>query len=252
MPLMYGDRHSRAECVLLAKLAEEADRPQDVIKQIKDLIHRHSSELTIDERNLLSVAYKNVTNSLRNSCRSLDAVEKSEIAKSPSTNRHVLLIHKQKGHIEHELMDICKDIIDLLDTRLVPAAQRGEETVFYLKMKGDYYRYLAEFTSTPDSDACADQSLCAYKLAYQHAVSTLEPTHPTRLGLALNFSVFFHDVRKSSDRACHLAKHAFDEAIIFLTEKTALEDALRDSLMIMQLLRDDLILWSSEMHREAA
>ena len=148
---MYGDRHSRAECVLLAKLAEEADRPQgklirseswllrmrhsaDVIKQIKDLIHRHSSELTIDERNLLSVAYKNVTNSLRNSCRSLDAIEKSEIAKSPSTNRHILLIHKQKEHIEHELMNICKDIIDLLNTRLVPAAQRGEETVFYLKM----------------------------------------------------------------------------------------------------------------------
>jgi 14-3-3 protein epsilon len=115
--------------------------------------------------------------------------------------------------------------------------------------KGDYYRYLAEFTPKPESDSCADRSLCAYKRAYQHAVSTLEPTHPTRLGLALNFSVFFHDVRKSSDRACHLAKHAFDEAIVFLTEKTALEDALRDSLMILQLLRDDLILWSSEMHR---
>jgi 14-3-3 protein epsilon len=138
--------------VLLARLAEESERPhgewircrvtcihyrdtrQDVIKQIKGLIQQHSSELTIDERNLLSVAYKNVTNLLRNSWRSLDALEKAEIAKSPTVNRHVSLIRGQKGRIEHELMDICKDIIGLLDTQLLSAAQGGEETVFYLKM----------------------------------------------------------------------------------------------------------------------
>jgi 14-3-3 protein epsilon len=115
--------------------------------------------------------------------------------------------------------------------------------------KGDYYRYLAEFTPQKERDVYGDLSLAAYKQAYQHVTSTLEPTHPTRLGLALNFSVFYHDVRKSSERACHLAKHAFDEAIISLTEKTALEEAVRDSLMILQLLRDDLILWSGEIRR---
>jgi len=91
-------------------------------------------------------------------------------------------------------------------------------------------------------------SLAAYKQAYQHAMLTLEPTHPTRLGLALNFSVFYHDVRKSSERACHLAKHAFDEAIVSLTKRMVLEEAVCDSLMILQLLRDDLVLWSGEIH----
>lgn len=83
-------------------------------------------------------------------------------------------------------------------------------------------------------------------MAYQHALSTLEPTHPTRLGLALNFSVFYHDVYRSPERASHLAKHAFDEAIESLDQSSAAQ-GLRDSLMILQLLRDDLILWAAEM-----
>jgi 14-3-3 protein epsilon len=84
-------------------------------------------------------------------------------------------------------------------------------------------------------------------MAYKHALSTLEPTHPTRLGLALNFSVYYHDVYRSPERASHLAKHAFDEAIESLEQSSA----PRDSLMILQLLRDDLILWAAEMQNGA-
>lgn len=59
--------------------------------------------------------------------------------------------------------------------------------------KGDYYRYLAEFAGQKEArNKYAEESLTAYKLAYMHALSVLEPTHPTRLGLALNFSVFYH------------------------------------------------------------
>jgi 14-3-3 protein epsilon len=83
-------------------------------------------------------------------------------------------------------------------------------------------------------------------MAYKHALSTLEPTHPTRLGLALNFSVFYHDVYRSPERASHLAKHAFDQAIESLDQSSS-GQGLRDSLMILQLLRDDLLLWAAEM-----
>jgi 14-3-3 protein epsilon len=106
---------------------------------------------------------------------------------------------------------------------------------------------LTEFAATQDRDRFADLSLNTYKLAYKHALSTLESTHPTRLGLALNFSVYYHDVFKSPERASHLAKHAFDEAVHSLDESTAAH-SLRDSLMILQLLRDDLVLWSMEMN----
>lgn len=66
------------------------------------------------------------------------------------------------------------------------------------------------------------------------------------MGLALNFAVYYHDVLKSPERACHLAKHAFDEAVMSLDEEESLGQDIRDSLMILNLLRDDLVLWFSE------
>lgn len=114
--------------------------------------------------------------------------------------------------------------------------------------KGDYYRYLAEFAQT-DREKYAEESLLAYKLAYKHALTSLEPLHPTRLGLALNFSVFFHDVKKSPERACHLAKSALDDAVVSLDANES--TSIRDSLMILQLLKDDLTLWAQEMQNDA-
>ncbi|GLJ29138.1 hypothetical protein SUGI_0574580 [Cryptomeria japonica] len=80
-------------------------------------------------------------------------------------------------------------------------------------MKGDYYRYLAEFKSGNERKEVADQSLKAYQATSNTATTDLPPTHPIRLGLALNFSVFYYEILNSLERACHLAKQAFDEAI---------------------------------------
>lgn len=71
----------------------------------------------------------------------------------------------------------------------------------------------------------------------------MTPTHPIRLGLALNFSVFYYEILNSPDRACHLAKQAFDDAIAELDSLS--EESYRDSTLIMQLLRDNLTLWTS-------
>merc|ERR1712036_183900 len=75
------------------------------------------------------------------------------------------------------------------------------------------------------------------------AQTELTPTHPIRLGLALNFSVFHYEILNSPDRACHLAKQAFDDAIAELDSLS--EESYRDSTLIMQLLRDNLTLWTS-------
>ena len=114
--------------------------------------------------------------------------------------------------------------------------------------KGDYHRYQAEFTTGNDRKEAAENSLVAYKAASDIAMTELAPTHPIRLGLALNFSVFYYEILNSPDRACRLAKAAFDDAIAELD--TLSEESYKDSTLIMQLLRDNLTLWTSDMQGE--
>merc|ERR1711860_392235 len=116
--------------------------------------------------------------------------------------------------------------------------------VFYLKMKGAYYRYLAEVAVGDKRTAVLDDSQKAYQEAFEIAKSKMQPTHPIRLGLALNFSVFYYEILNSPEKACQLAKTAFDEAIAELD--TLNEDSYKDSTLIMQLLRDNLTLWTSD------
>ena len=116
--------------------------------------------------------------------------------------------------------------------------------------KGDYHRYQAEFTTGNDRKEAAENSLVAYKAASDIAMTELAPTHPIRLGLALNFSVFYYEILNSPDRACRLAKAAFDDAIAELD--TLSEESYKDSTLIMQLLRDNLTLWTSDMQGDGS
>jgi len=127
-------------------------------------------------------------------------------------------------------------------------ADKDESKVFYLKMKGDYYRYLSEVAKEPERTATVKSSEEAYNEAMTIAQKTMSSTHPIRLGLALNFSVFYYEIMNEGTEACKLAKEAFDEAIAKLDDIH--QDTYKDSTLIMQLLRDNLTLWTAEIGRE--
>jgi len=233
---------SREENVYMAKLAEQAERYEEMVDAMK-AVAKMKVELTVEERNLLSVAYKNVIGARRASWRITSSIEQKEENKGNTT--HVARIKEYRAKIESELSKICSDILGLLDEYLIPSSTSGESKVFYYKMKGDYYRYMAEYASGETRKTAADNSNDAYKAASDIASTELPPTHPIRLGLALNFSVFHYEILNSPDRACQLAKQAFDDAIAELD--TLSEDSYKDSTLIMQLLRDNLTLWTSDM-----
>jgi len=228
------------DSVYLAKLAEQAERYEEMVENMKS-VASEDQELSVEERNLLSVAYKNVIGARRASWRIVTSIEQKEESKGNSTQ--VTLIKEYRQKIEAELAKICEDILEVLDKHLIPSAKSGESKVFYHKMKGDYHRYLAEFAIGDKRKESADKSLEAYKNATEVAQTDLAPTHPIRLGLALNFSVFYYEILNSPDQACHLAKQAFDDAIAELD--TLSEESYKDSTLIMQLLRDNLTLWTS-------
>ncbi|KAF3661465.1 14-3-3 protein 9 [Capsicum annuum] len=247
---------SSKECenfVYVAKLAEQAERYDGIVNYGTEMVDAMKNvasmdvELTVEERNLLSVGYKNVVGSRRASWRILSSIEQKE--ESRGNEQNVKRIKEYRQKLESELTSICNDIMVVIDEHLIPSCTAGESTVFYHKMKGDYYRYLAEFKAGNDKKEVAELSLKAYQSATTAAEADLPPTHPIRLGLALNFSVFYYEIMNSSERACHLAKQAFDEAISELDSLN--EDSYKDSTLIMQLLRDNLTLWTSDLPEDA-
>jgi len=230
---------NKEEIVQRAKLAEQAERYDDMAQNMKKVTEL-GAELSNEERNLLSVAYKNVVGARRSSWRVISSIEQ----KTEGAEKKQQLAKEYRENIEKELRDICLDVLDLLDKFLIPKAANPESKVFYLKMKGDYYRYLAEVAIGDDRNSVIEKSQQSYQEAFDIAKDKMQPTHPIRLGLALNFSVFYYEILNSPDKACQLAKEAFDDAIAELD--TLNEDSYKDSTLIMQLLRDNLTLWTSD------
>jgi len=230
---------NKEEEVQRAKLAEQAERYDDMANAMKKVTEANS-ELSNEERNLLSVAYKNVVGARRSSWRVISSIEQ----KTEGSERKQQMAKEYREKIEKELKDICQEVLNLLDKFLIPKATTAESKVFYLKMKGDYYRYLAEVATGDERTKVIEESQRAYNDAFDIAKNQMQPTHPIRLGLALNFSVFYYEILNAPDRACHLAKQAFDDAIAELD--TLNEDSYKDSTLIMQLLRDNLTLWTSD------
>ncbi|KAG6508141.1 14-3-3-like protein B isoform X1 [Zingiber officinale] len=242
-----ASQKERDDFVYVAKLAEQAERYDEMVDGMKKVANL-DVELTVEERNLLSVGYKNVVGARRASWRILSSIEQKEEARG--NENHVKIIKEYRHKVETELSSICTDVVALIDEHLIPFASAGEANVFYYKMKADYYRYLAEFKVGDDKKEVTEQSLKAYEAATKAAETDLPPTHPIRLGLALNFSVFYYEIMSSPERACHIAKLAFDEAISELD--TLSEESYKDSTLILQLLRDNLTLWTSDIPEDGA
>lgn len=220
--------------IFMAKLAEQAERYEEMAKYMRQVAEEAQTELSVEERNLLSVAYKNVIGARRAAWRILSSLE-ARADKNKET------IEKYRKNIEKELKSICDEILKVLNESLIPNATSDESKVFFYKMKGDYHRYEAEIAQNKE-ESCTNASN-AYKEA-QEKSENLPCTHPIRLGLALNFSVFYYELYNKPAEACELAKKAFDHAIAELDNLS--EDSYKDSTLIMQLLRDNLTLWTSE------
>eukprot|EP00441_Pelagodinium_beii_P037610 CAMPEP_0197631756 /NCGR_PEP_ID=MMETSP1338-20131121/8820_1 /TAXON_ID=43686 ORGANISM="Pelagodinium beii, Strain RCC1491" /NCGR_SAMPLE_ID=MMETSP1338 /ASSEMBLY_ACC=CAM_ASM_000754 /LENGTH=248 /DNA_ID=CAMNT_0043203285 /DNA_START=83 /DNA_END=829 /DNA_ORIENTATION=- len=222
--------------VAQAKMAEMAERYEDMTAAVKQLAEE-KPELTVEERNLLSVAYKNVVGAARASWRVLTSVK----AKQSDASK-LAIIDSFIAKVEKELSDKCAELLALVD-HLVKTNPDTQATVFYLKMAGDYHRYLAEFKQGSERDGAISNARDQYERA-QKAAEDLKQTDPIRLGLALNYSVFYYEIIQESKTATDIAKSAFDSAISELD--TLQEDEYKDATLIMQLIRDNLSLWNAD------
>ena len=232
---------TRDEWIYMAKITEQTERFEDMLDAMNKVVNANA-DLSVEERNLLSVAYKNTIGSRRTAWRALSSIEKKEEQKG---SKNLGLLRGYKSKIVSELDRYCNEIIQLIDTKLIQKANNSEAKVFYYKMKGDYYRYISEYTTGAAHDAAGNSAGQAYSQASEVAEKDLKTTHPIRLGLALNYSVFHYEVKSDPSKACQLAKQAFDDAIADIDQIE--EDQYKDATTIMQLIRDNLTLWTSEL-----
>lgn len=225
-----------------AKLAEQSERYDDMSDFMKKCV-QFNKPLSVEQRNLLSVAYKNVVGARRSSWRVISSIEQ----KYDTNEKKQKMARDYREKIEKELQAICDDVLSLLEQYLIKDDgddSDKESKVFYLKMRGDYFRYKAEVATGEDRESIVKLSNDAYRDAYDLAKGSMVSTHPIRLGLALNYSVFHYEIRNDHEEACQMAKGAFEEAINDLDAVS--EDNYKDSTLIMQLLRDNLTLWTSD------
>lgn len=238
----------REEYCFMLQLANEACRSSDAINYATLLVETVEQGLTEHEKRHLVIAFKSVLDENRKSRLILHQMKNS----FTSPCRHYLLCTLEQRRVESQMHDVCTQAI-AASQKLLSVVTSNEDLVFCHKLMGDYHRYLVE---TCDVDSVkrqnhASASLQAYRAAYAIASEHFNPAHPTRLGLALNFTVYFYDVEKSPLRAIHFAKHVFDEAITSDSDENCQigTDTWTDSLSVLRVIKDNLVWWT-QLHQD--
>merc|ERR1712038_703182 len=224
------------ENIFLARVAEQAERFEDMVQFLSNVLDDKGADVSSDERNLLSVAFKNLISSKRAACRTIAAIEQN-----PKYSKFSDALSNYKQSIETKLQADCQRIVDMINKHVLQESCDGEPKAFFVKMVGDYYRYIAENAKGANLEKVKQGALDAYNQANE---ITLPPCNPIKLGLALNFSVFHYEVMKNHAAACKLADEALQSALDKIDELE--EDDFRDAKSIIELLKENLTLWKEE------
>ena len=188
------------ENIFLARVAEQAERFDDMVTYLEQVLDVKGADVTSDERNLISVAFKNLISSKRAACRTIAAIEQN-----PKYSKFNTALATYKTRIEEQLIEDCERIIKIIKDKVLSKACDGEAKAFFVKMVGDYYRYISENAKDAKLEEVKQAALAAYNEA--NGIS-LQACNPIKLGLALNFSVFHYEVMKNHADACNLADTA--------------------------------------------
>merc|ERR1711934_206267 len=235
MGIFLKINYQMEEKIFLARVAEQAERFEDMVKFLKEAISLKAGEdFTIDERNLLSVGFKNLIGSQRGAIRTIGAIEQN-----PKYQKFgdALATYKK------ELYDQCMKIVNLVKDKCMSLAAEDESKAFFYKMIGDYYRYVAESAHDAILAEVKQGALQGYDQANSLS-KALNACNPIRLGLALNFSVFYYEVMNDHKKACELGEQALSEALEKIDDVD--EETFRDAKSIIEILKENLSLWKEE------
>ena len=227
--------------VYLSMLCEQCNQYDDMKFYLEDIIKNKKEDLNLDECNLISFAYKNIISYHRNALKTLQIYESKENIKENSIYLSYIIEYKKR--IEKELVDICSTIISNIDHYLIPKAREIETRVFYNKLKADYFRYIAENVDKNDGKPFLEKSLKSYKDATEIS-KKLPITNQLRLGLALNFSIFYYEIMNDSKTACSITKETIEIASKAMGNTDEEDEEFKDAFRIIDTMNENLQMWS--------
>lgn len=224
--------------IFMARVADQAERYEDMVDFLKDIINSSDGDVSMDVRNLLSVGFKNLISGQRSAWKTVQAIEQNKKYQEYSGD-----CQEYRKKIGDELAANCQKVVNIVKDHCLQKAGDDEAKVFYLKMIGDYYRYTAESASGDSLSAATENALDFYDQATK-AAEPLKAYNSTKLGLALNFSVFHYELKNDSAKACEIAEAALNKAKENIDDMN--NDEARDALSIIELLKENLDLWKEE------
>jgi 14-3-3 protein epsilon len=227
------------EKIFMVRVAEQAERFDDMYNFLKEVIAAKDSDFSTDERNLLSVGFKNLIAANRTAIRTIGAIEQN-----PKYQKFATALQNYKKKIEGELYAQCSSIVALVKEKCIKLASNSESKAFFHKMAGDYCRYVAESAQGEKLTEAKNGALEQYTIAQELSLKDLGACNPIRLGLALNFSVFYYEVMNDHKKACELGESSLQSALDKIDECD--EETFRDAKSIIELLKENLSLWKEE------
>ena len=148
---------STEENIFMARVAEQSERFEDMVDFLRPVIREKGASLSNDERNLLSVAFKNLISSQRSAIRTIAAIEQNK-----KYEKHASALSEYKTKIENVLFKNCEDIIAIIKADIIEKADDTSAKAFFLKMIGDYCRYITENAKGDRLDNCRNDALSNY------------------------------------------------------------------------------------------
>ena len=240
---MYKYYTENEKEIYLAMLAEQCERYKDMIEILENLINKKKEEINSEEKNLISIAYKNYISEIRNSINIIISYENKELLKEKSFYLDYIKEYKEKiiKELEIECIKICNSIENIIKPKL----ETKELKVFFGKLKGDYYRYIAENTEGEIKNKYSNLSLNTYKESLIEA-ENLNYKNSNKLGLLLNLSVFYYEVNFNFNEELNLAKDTLNKVKNALNGLDEDNEEFKDSISILNLLNDNIKLWEME------
>ena len=230
---------SRETAYYMAHILAKTDRQQDTIDLIKKVIDM-DPHLKSDEQSFLSIVYKNIVIKKREGRTNLIKIMKEH--QDP-------VLHQQLQTFSHEFIDeldfYCKELISIVDEKLLPNAKTPEDQVFYLKLKADYYRYMCEVHTGEAKEELAKPAEKAYKEALSIANAKISQTRPEYLGVILNYTVFLYEILEKKEEALDLAQKTYQEICTKIND-----DASAETRQTIKSMHDNIENWKASLSME--